>query len=172
MKWCSGSGRAFRFDKPVRSVDIDTRPLVLHNLLLPVLILSLNNIQLLRHFFLAFPPVHAYFCRSEAASSSNSTVVVKRGQLSAEALAKRALKTAAAKKEALLLEQEMENLTSLDLDYEIDENELEDIDDEDYQETPKVAGDKKTVKLSSILPKPSPKATPKSTPTTSGKRGR
>jgi len=75
----------------------------------------------------------------------------------------------------------MEHLTSLDLDYEIDENDLEDIeDDEDYQETPKA--DRKPVKLSSILPKPSPKGTPKAapkgtpqatpTPTTSGKRGR
>jgi len=92
------------------------------------------------------------------------------------------LKKAAARKEALLLDQEMEHLTSLNLDYELGENDLENIDedDEDFQLTPKASGDKKTVKLSSILPKPSPKAglkvtpkvTPKATPTTSSRRGR
>ncbi len=73
----------------------------------------------------------------------------------------------------------MEHLTSLDLDYELGENDLEDIDDdEDFStEMPKPAGDRKTVKLSSLLPRPSPKttaaaATPKGTPTTSGRRGR
>jgi hypothetical protein len=96
---------------------------------------------------------------------------------------KKALKKAAAQKEALLLDQEMEQLaaTSLDdLDYEIDENDLEDIEDDDADyETPKAAAaERKAVKLSSILPKPSPKGTPKAapkatpTPTTSGKRGR
>ena len=121
------------------------------------------------------------YCRSDAASSSNSKTAPKKGAQSAEALAKKDLKKAAAQKEALLLEQEMEHLTSLDLDYEIDENDLEDIEeDEDYQATPKVAGDRKIVKLSSILPRPTPKTTPKATPkavpkatpTTSSRRGR
>ena len=106
--------------------------------------------------------------------------MAKKGQQPAatESPAKKALKKAAAKKEALLLDQEMEHLTSLDLDYEIGENDLEDIeDDEDYTETPRPAGERKTVKLSSLLPKPSPKATPKAksngakaTPTTSSSR--
>jgi L-lactate utilization protein LutC len=119
--------------------------------------------------------------RLDAASSSNTKAGAKKG---AEALVKKALKKAAAQKEALLLDQEMEQLaaTSLDdLDYEIDENDLEDIEDDDADyATPKAAAaERKAVKLSSILPKPSPKGTPKAaapkatpTPTTTGKRGR
>jgi hypothetical protein len=81
--------------------------------------------------------------RLDAASSSNTKAGAKKG---AEALVKKALKKAAAQKEALLLDQEMEQLaaTSLDdLDYEIDENDLEDIEDDADYETPK-AGLEKT----------------------------